>query len=357
MKSGRCAFLWLVAALMALTAVDAAAQIEINARGATLRVGGRLHSQFATSSAEEGKGSDFFNRRARLTFDFTITDRVDGRMQPDVSGGSVSLKDAYFRLRLDDAFRVSFGQFKRAFDLFALDSSTEMVTIERTGRIDGVSHCGGVGGVCTLSRFVEKLNYGDRDAGVRFDGALSDRVSYLATVTNGTGTTGGDENSGKSFAGRLEVEVQEGVTLAGNVSSHDYTDENDNDRTGIAYGADLVVGSFRDGTNLRVGIVTGENWEADDDASGESPTFLTGQAVLSHYAPVEHEVFEAIEPVARISWGDPDRDTEDDGGLLITPGFNAYIMGRSRIGVNLDVYRPSGRDTEYSVKVMTSLYF
>jgi len=357
MNSGKSAFLWLVLALMAGTAVESAAQVEINARGATLRIGGRLHSQFATSSAEEGKSTDFFNRRARLTFDITVNDYVDGRVQPDVSGGNASLKDAYFRLKLDPAFRLSFGQFKRAFDLFALDSSTEMVMVERTGRIDGLSHCAGVGNVCSLSRFVERLAYGDRDVGVRFDGALSDRVSYMATVTNGTGTRGGDDNSSKSVTGRLAVELQDGVVLAGNVATHDYTDANDNSRSGVAYGADLVVGSFRDGTNLRVGVVTGENWREDDDPSGESPMFVTGQAVISHYSPIEHHIFEAIEPMARVSWGDPNGDVEDDSGLLISPGFNTYVMGRSRILVNLDVYRPSGLDTEYSLKVQTSLYF
>ncbi len=357
MKLSTGALLPLSLALLAASAPAAVAQVEINARSATIRVGGRLHSQFATSSDEDGKSTDFFNRRARLTFDVTVSDYVDGRVQPDLSGGGADLKDAYFRLKFDPAFRVSFGQFKRAFDVFELDSSTEMVMVERTGRISGVSHCAGVGSVCSLSRFTESLRYSDRDAGIRFDGALSERVSYLATVTNGTGTRGSDENSGKSISGRLSVDLDNGLVLSGNIGGHDYTDADDNDRTGVAYGVDLVWGSFRDGTNVRLGLVTGDNWREDDNASGDSPSFMAVQGVWSNYTPVDHHIFEAIEPIARLSWGDPDMDSADDTGLLLTPGLNAYVSGRNRIGVNLDVYRPNGLDTQYSFKVQTSLYF
>ena len=130
-----------------------AGQAEITARDATVRFGGRLHSQFASSSAEDGKSMDFFTRRARLTLDVSVTDLLDARVQPDFGGGELDLKDAYFRLNLDSSFRISFGQFKRAFDLFELDSSTDMVVVERTGRIDGVGGCAGPGGICSLSRF------------------------------------------------------------------------------------------------------------------------------------------------------------------------------------------------------------
>ena len=127
--------------------------MEINARDAQIRFGGRLHSQFATSSADGGKSTDFFTRRARLTIDVRVTPLLDARVQPDFGGGELELKDAYFRLNFDRAFRLSMGQFKRAFDVFELNSSTDIVVVERTGRIDGVGGCSGPGGTCTLSRF------------------------------------------------------------------------------------------------------------------------------------------------------------------------------------------------------------
>ena len=92
-------------------------------------------------------------------------------------------------------------------------------------------------------------------------------------------------------------------------------------------------------------------------SAAEVPRFLTWQAILSRYLPVDGRGFEAIEPMARASWGDPDRDTEDDAGLLLTPGVFLYVKGKNRIGANLDVYRSGSGDTEFSFKLQTYLYY
>lgn len=333
------------------------AQAGINARDAEIRFGGRLHSQFATSSAEGGKATDFFTRRARLTIDISVTPLLDARVQPDFGGGELDLKDAYFRLNFDRTFRLSMGQFKRAFDIFELNSSTDIVVVERTGRIDGVGGCAGPGGVCTLSRFTEKLGYSDRDIGVKVDGSLGERVSYMGTLTNGTGTSGSDENSGKSLAGRLSLGLTDGITLAGNVSRHDYSDPGDGDtRAATAFGVDLEVGGFRDGTHLQVGVVRGANWRLRPTAGGPRG-FLTWQGILSRYFPLEGNRLEAVEPMARASWGDPDRDTDDDTGLVVTPGLFVYLKGRNRIGANLDIYGHGSESMQYSFKLQTYLYY
>ena len=334
-----------------------AGQLEISARDAQVRIGGRLHSQFATSSAEHGKTADFFTRRARLTIDVRVTPLLDARVQPDFGGGKLSLKDAYFRLGFDPAFRFSMGQFKRAFDLFELDSSTDMVVVERTGRIDGIKGCAGVDGPCSLSRFTEKLAYSDRDIGVKVDGSLGERVGYMATLTNGTGTSGSDENSGKSLAARLSLGLTDAVTLAGNVSRHDYPDPDDGStQAATAFGVDLEVGAFRRGTHLQLGLIGGANWRLPPTASGP-PRFLTGQGILSRYVALEGSRVEAIEPMARVSWGDPDRDTADDGGLLVSPGLFLYLKGKNRIGTNLDIYGSGSDSRDFSLKVQTYLYF
>ena len=349
----------LLAALTILSGAvqSAQAQVEISARSADIRFGGRLHSQFATSSAEGGKSTDFFTRRARFTLDVSVTDLLDARVQPDFGGGELDLKDAYFRLNLDRGFRFSVGQFKRAFDIFELNSSTDIVVVERTGRINGLSTCGGPGGVCTLSRFTEKLGYSDRDIGFKADGSIGERLSYLATLTNGTGTRGADENSAKTIAGRVSLRLADAVSLSANVSRHDFVREGGDTGAGTAYGADLEIGGFRDGTHLQVGLIGGANWRLDESADGDAPRFLTGQAILSRYVSLESDRLAGVEPVARLSWGDPDRDAADDAGLLLTPGLFVYISGKNRIGGNLDIYSPGSGSTEFSFKLQTYLYY
>ena len=332
-------------------------QAEINARDAEIRFGGRLHTQLATSSAAGGKATDFFTRRARLTLDVRVSPLLDARVQPDFGGGKLELKDAYFRLNFDRRLRLSVGQFKRAFDIFELNSSTDVVVVERTGRIDGVGGCAGPGGTCTLSRFSEQLAYSDRDIGFKADGSLGEHVTYTATLTNGTGTEDADENSGKSLAGRVSFRLAEGVVVSANVSRHDFVCETGSTEAATAFGADLEIGRFRSGTHLQVGLIGGENWHLATPSANEVPWFLTWQTILSRYFPLEGGRFEAVEPMVRASWGDPDRAAGDDSGLLLTPGVFLYVKGKNRIGVNLDSYR-SGPDTrEFSFKLQTYLYY
>lgn len=353
----------LVACAAAAWPAPAAAQAPIDARFATIEVGGRLHAQLAhTSAAADVPDVDLFMRRARVTLDVEVNDFLDGRVQYDFAGGG-SLKDAYFRMAFADGFRVSMGQFKRPFDPFELASSTELPLVERDGRIPGVDACTGVGGVCTWSRLTERLSYADRDMGVMVDGSLGGgRVGYELAVTNGTDAEG-DENDGKSFQGRVVVAVTDGVRLGGNVSVHDYQDVVDpvlpgagESRHATAWGGDVEVGDFRDGFHLLAGAVTGDNWQAPD-AGGAPASFVAVQGLASWYVPVEWDRLEAIEPAARIGWADPDTELDDDGGVLFTPGFFVYVLGRNRIGANLDVYVPDAGDTEYSFKLMTFLYF
>ena len=333
-----------------------AAQMEISARDAPVRFGGRLHSQFATSSAAGGKSADFFTRRARFTIDVRVSPLLDARIQPDFGGGKLDLKDAYFRLSFDRALRLSMGQFKRAFDVFELNSSTEMVVVERTGRIDGVDECAGPGGVCSLSRFTEKLGYSDRDVGVKADGSIGGRVGYMVTLTNGTGGSGPDENSGKSLAARLSLRLASSVELSGNVSRRDYVDVDGGTAAATAYGGDLKIGGFRDGSHLQVGVVRGANWR-HPSSSGQMARFLAWQAVASRYFPLEDSPLAAIEPMVRLGGGDPDLDANLDAGLIVTPGLFVYVKSRNRIGANLDVYDSGSGARSHSFKLQTYLYY
>ena len=348
----RPSLLGLLAAVLCAPALSA--QDTITPRDASLRIGGRLHTQYATSSVG-GYNDGFFFRRARLTFDATFSDFIDARVQPEFVGSSVGLKDGYLRLRFSPAFQLTMGQFKRSFDLFELESSTDLSLIERDGRVGGVDACTGVGGVCTYSRFTEKLGFADRDLGLRVAGS-SGGVDYQFSMTNGTGTNRSDENDAKSYSGRVAFEVTDGLVLGAQLGLHDYVSGDDDGEYAKAWAADLHYGDYRGGLLFQAAVVGGDNWKNLDDR-GNAAGFMALQGVFSYYAALSGERVVGIEPLLRLSHGDPDTDVADDGGLVFTPGLMFYLMGKNKIGLNVDVWSPQTGDTEYSLKLQSFLYF
>lgn len=354
-------------ALLLLTALQAlptaaSAQVEITARAAKIRFGGRLHFQMASSSAEGRTTPDFFVRRARLIADITITDFLDGRLQPAFVTGKVLLQDAYFRLKFAPSFRVSFGQFKQAFDLFELTSSTEYSMVERGGFIPGIDVCAGVGQLCSYGRFSARLQYSGRDTGIRADGSFGGgKWQYAAAVTNGEGIfENADPNGRKSTSARLSFLPSDTWQFGASVNVHDYTfesDEGEQNGSATGWNADVQYGGFRDGLIVQFGVMGGGNWKQLDEQN-EAATFFTTQILGAYYHRLaEGGRLEGIEPALRLSYGNPDTAADDLAGYLITPGFNLYVLGRNRINTNVDIWAPQQGDTEYSFRVMTYLYF
>ncbi len=343
--------------LSSVSAVTAESQ-QISARAADITLGGRVHTQYMTSSAEGAEPNSLFLRRARLTAEAVVNDRVSGRLMVEVSGGSAAVQDAYLEFRFTPGFRVAAGQMKRAFDPFELASSTQLPLVERDGRVPGVNACSGVGGTCSYSRLVQELAYSERDVGVRIDGSLGERASYQVTLTNGEGINTRDVNDTKSFSARVEVEATGNVTVGANFGLHDYpTDDGSDSDYGGALGADVTVGSYYGGPMLVASLVRGDNWQALNTA-GDPATFTTAQIVGSYYFTTPTtDLIEGVEPVLRLSAADPNGRVAENGGILFTPGVHAYFSGRNRVGVNLDVFNPSTGDAEWSFKVMTYLYF
>ncbi|HIB10189.1 MAG TPA: hypothetical protein EYO20_10210, partial [Gemmatimonadetes bacterium] len=115
---------WVVLTL-ALTALAVPpiieAQFEISSRASSIQIGGRAHAQYAHTSVGDAE-NNFFLRRVRLIADITLNDFVAARVQPDFAHGKIALQDVYVRLSFSRNFRVSVGQFKRAFDIFELSS-------------------------------------------------------------------------------------------------------------------------------------------------------------------------------------------------------------------------------------------
>ena len=346
-----------VVAAVCLAATNAYAQVELKSKAAEVTITGRVHLQWNHTSVDDEISNEFLMRRARLTAELKINDFISGKVQPDFGEGDISLKDAYLRLTFDPAFRATLGQFKRPFDVFELTSSTQILVVERAGGIRGVDACTGPGGACTFSRLTEKLQFADRDIGLLVDGEDgSGRFSYAVSVTNGTGQNVVDENGSKSFTGRVGVTPKKDVTIAAHVGAHDYVDPTTGDEYAVGFGGDVEIGNYSEGLHVQAGVVTGDNWR--NLLSGGPGKFLSTQVIVTYkFAVAENPFISHVEPVGRVSWGDPDTDLADDDEWLFTPGFVVYFSGRNKIGVNFDVWSPGAGSTETSLKVQAYLHF
>jgi len=355
--------LGLALAAITLSATSVAAQVELKSKAMEVTLTGRVHLQWNTTSVDDEAADEISNefliRRARLTAELQINDWISGKIQPDYGEGEISLKDAYLRLAFDAVFRATFGQFKRPFDIFELTTSTKILVIERAGGIRGVDACGGPGGICSYSRFTEKLEYSDRDIGVMLDGTFGNGAwQYMAAMTNGAGANDEEENDTKSYSGRLQFMPIEDLMIAGNIGIHDYPNGiTADDEYAIAFGGDIEWGNYNQGLHVQAGLTAGDNWKALDE-DGDPASFVTAQGIVTYKVPVRDSRFiEAIEPVGRISVGDPDTDINDDEGFLFTPGVVVFFKDRNKIALNVDIWSPGEGDTEYSVKVQSYLHF
>ena len=347
--------LYLVVSMLTLVLPGAgSAQITIAARGASLTIGGRLHTQFQTSSVDTA-ASNFFFRRARLQVDIRVNDFVDGRLEPEFAPGRTPLADAWARLTFDPAFAVSIGQFKRAFSLIDLMSANDVPIIERDGNIPG-QRCPGVSGVCSYSRLTQQLQFDGRDIGLRFEGTPFDGFTYMLTLANGQGANASDVNDAKSPSLRLEYRVAENLRFGVFGAAHDYPDTVlavVDTEWGPGYGADFEIGDFREAFHLVVGAASGNNWKISPDAD-----FFTVQGMATHYFVVGEPMLAGVEPLLRVSWADPNDELDDEAGLLVTPGLMLYFQGRNGLAANLDRYSPDGvMPSAWSLRVQMYLYF
>lgn len=332
-----------------------AQELKFKTDALELEFSGRVHMQFNTSSVSGVRSSEFLLRRVRMTADVKINDFVSGRIQPEYAITSVRVRDVWARLTFSPTFRMTFGQFKRPFDVFALTSSTQILVVERTGSVRGVPTCGGVG-FCSYSGLSEGLLFSDRDAGVLIDGGAGS-WDYAFSVTNGTSQFVKEENGTKSYAGRAAFLAAEGVKIGANLTYKDYVnDVTGNDDYAAAYAVDVDIGNFNSGLHVQAGVMGGQNWR-NLDVAGDASNFATAQAIVTYKTPVTHSYVSAIEPVARVSWANPDTDTASDGAWLFTPGVQFFFVGRNKISANIDIYVPDAGDTELSLKVQSYLHF
>ncbi len=253
-------------------------------------------------------------------------------VEPDFAPGTaIDLKDCYFRLAPHDNFDISIGQMKRRFDLFELTSSTQMLVIERDGRIGRTK-------VQSYSFLTEELQFSDRDQGVFLSAHTdNDRVRVEGAVTNGVKANTRPILGAKAFQGRVSFEPVKDTDLAlhAGLSVRPYRSiatpmmapPDTSTSYAPAFEISAELGNFNSGPHVQAGFVSGTNPTTYDGGTDDADSFLAFQVIGSYkHAFANKKWFEAIEPLVRFSYADPDTDEDADGGA--DDGGNRVLMNR-----------------------------
>jgi hypothetical protein len=340
-----------------------------------VRVGGRLHYQWNTTSVAAAPGGaplatgTFETRRVRLAVDVQVSDWIRGLVEPDFAMGQLQLRQAWMSFQLDSALVLRAGQFKKPFGLMLLTSSARLPVIERGVRIRGLDAAlrrdDGSG---TLRQLRGELLVGEQfalhdaqrydayDMGLAIEGRRG-ALGWAAGVFNGVGPDRRAENDGVAAAARLTWRAPVATPLqfgaAWSRSELNHPTAQDTARVaGNAFAVQAELGGFRRGLWLLAEASTGENL-----AAGER--FVGAHAVAAYFHATNSGRVQGVEPAGRISYGDPDRTVAGDDALLLTPGFNLYFPGGNRLMLNWDVFLPRGADfgTQHAARAQVNLQF
>lgn len=351
-----------------------AAHAHAQAPPVSVTLFGRMQFQWNSTSvdAEQAGGpvpsSTFETRRVRIGADIRIGEWIRGAIEPEYALGNFQLRQAWMSLEADPALVLRAGQFKKPFSGIALTSSTAHPMIERGVRIRGLADALALANEGELSSVRDDLLIGEQHAlldtqgyvGYDLGAALQGRrgrVAWAAGVFNGNGPDARDENDAKSLAARITYDLDVGapLTLGAAWSRRELNWPEPTDpgtRTGDAFEADATLGGFRQGWWLLAELSSGTNL-----ATGER--FLGAQGVLARFFSTGARRIEGIEPMGRVSFGDPDDSVGGDAGVLLTPGVNLYFFGRNRLMINWDVYVPEGDrfETVHAGRAQINLHF
>jgi len=369
---------------LALMAPATAGAQEFTTGAVKIKLGGRIHVQAGSSTCDEFPvpadsrcedqvaSTDLFLRRVRLTVDGQITDRIDFRIEPDYNKVTqLGLKDAWGRFTFSDAARLKVGHFKRPFDGFELTSSTQILTIERAVVIRGLDNFVAP----SLGAATAFFNLGDRDIGAELSGDISDGLfSYwVGMFTGDSDFAFQDSNAQKQFVGRAQLAFEPGgmplaIAVAAAATDEGYETAERGLQGEYYYDYELFaeLGDFGGGPHLQAGLVFGDNPRQSvagspiDLASGDAfATFVTWQAIGSWKIPLDVLGLEAIEPLFRVTWGDPNTDVDDDAGWGFTPGVQVFFYKRNKLALNWDIatWEEDGIRSENSFKAQVQFHF
>jgi hypothetical protein len=282
--------------------------------------------------------------------------------------GRLTLRSAWVAFELDSALVVRAGQMKKPFGVMWLTSGTTTPVIERGVRIRGLTDALRAADEGTLAVLRDELVVGEHyalldvqrytayDMGLMLEGRRGS-LAWAGGVFNGGGADTRAENAGVSGAARVtwQAPVRAPLTLGAGWSRRVMNWPRAVDaetRAGNAFEVDVELGGFRRGLWVLGEVATGDQLAAQQ-------RFVGAQLITAYYMGGGTGRVEGWEPVARVSYGDPDRSVAGDEGVLLTPGVNLYFVGRNRLMLNWDLYLPAGDrfDAQHALRAQVNLYY
>jgi hypothetical protein len=326
-----------------------------------IQLNGRVHTQFNTTTVEDEPATEMELRRIRLEATVKVNDLVSGRIQPDFAPGNrVVMKDAYLRLSLDPGLNFLAGQAHRPFSPLTITSSNRIIPIERGVRIRGLDEA------WDEHNLVRNLGYTDRDVGLQVMGSPRGapmRFSYAAGFFNGPARGDAEGENTYQLAARVSVEPLRLFRVGAAWSRRDFVREPNLPESpldvegGQAFLVDAELGAYDSaGVHLAAEAAYGDF----DPHTGSR--FFGAQGWLAYRTRPLGRKISAVEPLIRISHGDPDvndrgDEGENGGGLLLTPGINLYLGGQNRVMFNYDFWSPTDGERQGSFKTQFQLAF
>jgi hypothetical protein len=345
----------------------------LHAQAPNVRVSGRMQAQYRLSSGDSSGNftpvavsNGFEVRRLRIQTDVRFGDNMLAVIQPSFEMGGIRMRDAYLRVGLTPQIGVTIGQEKSPFQRYELTSSNNLPSVERGVRILRLSGREG------LNDLLAANGYASHDLGAFVDWtAAGNRFAVKLGIQNGSRESTADVNSAKSFFGRATATLttnaddqpmlQVGASLAardraicstctGTIAYYP-----DSSKTTTAFGIDLEWGGFRPGLHVIADFATGDNVPAANRvASGRNTanlrtaadsalrTFM-GVSLIGAYrvntSGPDTRLIKFFEPALRVDYLDPDTDTGDNDGLLITPALSIYFGNTVVLRAGFDIYR------------------
>ena len=338
-----------------------------------IRVSGRVQAHYRAAGGDASGVFDpdavtnaFEIRRLRIQTDVRFGDAITLVIQPSFEMAALRMRDAYLRVGLAPRLGMTMGQEKSPFQRYELTSSNALASIERGVRILGLSGREG------LNDLLVDNGYASHDLGAFLDyTAPNGRVTAKLGMQNGSRESTRDVNNAKSVFARVtavaltNADDQPLLQLGASFAARDraicstctgaiayYADSS---KTTTAVGLDLEWGGFRPGWHVIADFATGDNVQRAsrvatarntgnlrDGADTNVVTFV-GVHVVGAYRlrtrGSDARTVQFVEPALRLDWTDPDVDSADDEGLLLTPALNVYFASTVVLRVAFDWYR------------------